>query len=249
MGAGGFAAWTARFEEERGRRAALGAPAWERGAALPGPVWDSVRRFQVGEAGDGANLIAKADAAGDAGYAAAVRLFVAEENHHAGLLAGLLAAGGEPLLASHWSDRVFVRLRRLLGLRLELLVLMIAEMVALAYYRVLRDGTDDALTSEVAARILADEHRHVPFHCARLHQGMAPLPRPVRRPLLWTWRTALLAVAWVIALDHGPALRRLGTTRRMFIREVVAPSRRVTASIITGAPLTPEPNATASAPR
>src|SRR5690606_22315869 len=79
-------------------------------------------------------------------------------------LARLLTAGGRPTLPGHWSDTVFVRLRRLMGLRTELLVLMVAEVVALRYYRALRDGTTDPLTREVAARILADEERHVPFH-------------------------------------------------------------------------------------
>ncbi|WP_309113633.1 hypothetical protein [Saccharothrix sp.] len=37
-----------------------------------------------------------------------------------------------------WSDAVFVRLRRALGPRLELMVLLIAEVVALGYYRARR---------------------------------------------------------------------------------------------------------------
>ncbi|MYS73820.1 ferritin-like domain-containing protein, partial [Streptomyces sp. SID5926] len=123
MGTDGFAKWTRRFEDERERRAAQGDPDWERGAVLHRAVWAGIQRFQVGEDGDGANLVAKAEEAGDADYARAVRLFVAEEQNHARLLARLLAAGGRPTLSGHWSDTVFVRLRRLLGLRTELLVL------------------------------------------------------------------------------------------------------------------------------
>ncbi|CAM5730093.1 hypothetical protein SHIRM173S_10868 [Streptomyces hirsutus] len=170
---GGFATWTRRFEDERERRRVQGDPDWGQGATLHPAVWAGIQRFQVGEDGDGANLIGKADEAGDGDYARAVRLFVAEEQNHARLLARLLAAGHIPTLTGHWSDTVFVRLRRLMGLRLELLVLMIAEVVALRYYRALRDGTDDSLTSEVAGRILSDEQRHVPFHCERLHASMA----------------------------------------------------------------------------
>lgn len=186
---------------------ARGDPDWERGATLHPAVWSGIQRFQVGEDGDGANLVAKADRAADPDYARAVRLFVAEEQNHARLLALLLAAGGTPTLSGHWSDTVFVRLRRLMGLRLELLVLMIAEVVALRYYRALRDGTDDALTSDVAARILADEQRHVPFHCERLHASLAELPRPARRPVMASWRLLLLAVSVVVATDHGPGLQ------------------------------------------
>ncbi|MGW2445334.1 ferritin-like domain-containing protein [Streptomyces sp. NPDC001675] len=231
-----FAKWARDFEDERGRRAALGDPDWGRGAALPPAVWAGIQRFQVGEDGDGVNLVAKADQEGDPDYARAVRLFVAEEQNHARMLARLLAAGGMPLLSGHWSDTVFVRLRRLMGLRLELLVLMIAEVVALRYYRALRDGAGDPLTSEVAGRVLADEERHVPFHCARLHASFAELPRAARRPVLAGWRLLLLAVTAVVATDHGRALRHLGVGRLRFVSDVMALSGPVVRSILTPRP-------------
>ncbi|MFJ4466963.1 ferritin-like domain-containing protein [Streptomyces sp. NPDC089424] len=237
-----FAKWTRRFEDERERRREQGDPDWGQGATLHPAVWAGVQRFQVGEDGDGDNLVAKADEAGDRDYAEAVRLFVAEEQNHARLLAGLLAAGGVPTLSGHWSDTVFVELRRLMGLRMELLVLMIAEVVALRYYRALRDGTDDPLTSDVAGRILADEQRHVPFHCERLHASVAELPRPTRRPVMSLWRLLLLAVSLVVAADHGPALRRLGVGRLRFVADVLTSSRAVVSAV-----LAPRPDAWASA--
>lgn len=228
----GYAGWVREFEVERERRAAAGEPAWERGARVDTAIWRSVRRFQIGESGDGANLIAKADRAGDAPYARAVRLFVAEEQNHARLLGLLLGAGGVSPLASHWSDTVFVRLRRLLGLRLELLVLMVAEVVALRYYRALRDGTDDGLTTQVAGAILADEERHVPFHCERLREAFARVPRPVGRLVLLGWRALLLAAALVVACDHGPALWGFGVGRVRFVRDVVTSAGPVVRSIL-----------------
>ncbi|MFG2654382.1 ferritin-like domain-containing protein [Streptomyces sp. NPDC048425] len=228
----GYEAWVRDFEDERERRAAAAEPAWERGARVRPAIWRSVRRFQVGESGDGANLIAKADRAGDAAYTRAVQLFVAEEQNHARLLGLLLGAGGVPPLTSHWSDTVFVRLRRLLGLRLELLVLMVAEVVALRYYRALRDGTDDVLTTRVAGAILADEERHVPFHCERLREAFARMPRPVGRLVLLGWRALLLAAALVVACDHGPALRGFGVGRVRFVRDVVASAGPVVRSIL-----------------
>ncbi|MFJ1732310.1 ferritin-like domain-containing protein [Streptomyces sp. NPDC088254] len=243
MRTSGFAEWTRRFEDERDRRSAQGDPDWTRGATLHPAVWAGIQRFQVGEDGDGANLVAKADQAGDADYAQAVRLFVAEEQNHARLLALLLAAGGRKTLAGHWSDTVFVRLRRLMGLRMELLVLMIAEVVALRYYRALRDGTDDPLTSDVAARILSDEQRHVPFHCERLHASLTELPRPARRPVMAAWRLLLLAAALVVAADHGPALRRLAVGRLRFVADVMKSSTTVVTAI-----LTPDPDARTNPP-
>ncbi|MGY1500607.1 ferritin-like domain-containing protein [Streptomyces sp. QTS52] len=241
MQTGGFAKWTQRFEDERERRLAQGDPDWGQGATLHPAVWASIQRFQIGEDGDGANLVGKADRAGDADYAQAVRLFVAEEQNHARLLARLLAAGRVPTLTGHWSDTVFVRLRRLMGLRLELLVLMIAEVVALRYYRVLRDGTPDGLTSDVAGRILSDEQRHVPFPCERLHASLAELPRPVRRPVTVLWRLLLLAVSLVVAADHGAALRQLGIGRLRFVADVMA-----SAGVVVSAVLAPRPDAWSS---
>ncbi|MGW1624670.1 ferritin-like domain-containing protein [Streptomyces sp. NPDC002172] len=242
MHTGGFAKWTRRFEDERERRRAQGDPDWGQNATLHPAVWASIQRFQVGEDGDGANLVSKADQAGDADYGQAVRLFIAEEQNHARLLARLLAAGGMPTLTGHWSDTVFVRLRRLMGLRLELLVLMIAEVVALRYYRALRDGTGDALTSEVAGRILSDEERHVPFHCERLYASMVELPHAVRRPVMTLWRLLLLAVSLVVAADHGPALRRLDLGRLRFVGDVMASSHAVVSAV-----LVPRPDAWTSA--
>ncbi|MGW4818402.1 ferritin-like domain-containing protein [Streptomyces sp. NPDC004227] len=232
----GFAKWTRQFEDERERRRAQGDPDWGRSATLHPAVWASIQRFQVGEDGDGANLVGKADEAGDPDYAQAVRLFVAEEQNHARLLARLLAAGGVPTLPGHWSDTAFVRLRRLMGLRMELLVLMIAEVVALRYYRALRDGTDDSLTSDVAGRILSDEQRHVAFHCERLHASLAELPRATRRPVMALWQLLLLAASLVVAADHGPALRRLGIGRLRFTADVVTSSGAVLSAVLAPRP-------------
>ncbi|WP_411081159.1 ferritin-like domain-containing protein [Streptomyces sp. cmx-18-6] len=226
-----YGEWIRVFEAARRDRAERGDPDWRTGVPPHPAIRRSVQRFQVGEDGDGAGLITKAEASGDAEYAEAVRMFVAEERNHARLLALLLAAGGAPVIASHWSDRIFVSLRRALGLRLELLVLMIAEVVALRYYRALRDGAEDALTREVAGRVLADEERHVPFHCHRLRRALRPLPPPVRVAVTAGWRTGLAAASLVVAADHGPALRRLRVGRGRFVAEVVRSSGPIAAAM------------------
>lgn len=231
-----YGAWVDEFEAERERRAALGDPDWGKGAQLPADIVRSIQKFQVGEDGDGSALTAKADLAGDPVYSRAVRLFIAEEQNHARMLRLLLAAGGAETLDGHWSDAAFVRVRRLLGLRVELLVLMIAEVVALGYYRALRDGSTDPLTTEVAGRILADEERHVPFHCLRLREGLAGLPRPARRAVTAGWRGLLAGAATLVAVDHGPALRTLGVNRGAFVAGTVRSSAWM-ARAMAGGPL------------
>ncbi len=220
------------------------------GVVLPRGAVGVVRRGEAGRVraasprGHGSSRTSEADRAGDGDYARAVRLFVAEEQNHARLLARLLAAGGVPPLTGRWSDTVFVRLRRLMGLRRELLVLMIAEVVALRCHRALREGADDPLTSDVAGRILADEQRHVPFPCERLHALPAELPHATRRPVTALWRLPLLAVCLVVAVDHGPALRRLAVGRLRFVADVMASSGAVGSAVRV-----PRPDAWTSAAR
>jgi hypothetical protein len=49
----------------------------------------------MGEDGDGGALIGKAERAGDAGYTAAVRMFVAEEQNHARMLGSARGGWGD----------------------------------------------------------------------------------------------------------------------------------------------------------
>ena len=98
---------------------------------------------------------------------------------------------------------------------------MLAEVVALRYYRALRDGRADALLSDVAGRILADEERHVPFHVDRLRDGFAGSPRATRAAAEVFWWVLMTGAALVVAVDHGPALRLLGVRRRQFVHDVL----------------------------
>ncbi|GJF31971.1 hypothetical protein KNE206_46710 [Kitasatospora sp. NE20-6] len=225
--------WVAHFTAEAHRRSRRADPDTSRGATADPALWRSLQRFQVGEDGDGTQLIAKAEAFGDPAYTAALRLFVAEEQNHARLLARLLDAGGVPLLGSHWSDALFVRFRRLLGLRLELMVLLVAEVVAVRYYRAVRDGARDPLIAETAGLVLADEVRHVPFHCCRLRESLAALPRPLRAPAATGWRLLAVAAGGFVALDHGPALRLLGVGRLRFLLDGAALAGQVARELRT----------------
>jgi hypothetical protein len=209
------------FEKHERLRAGI-VERWSPVDPLPAALVRSIQVFQAGEDGDGASLLAKSAAAGEADYLAAVRLFVAEEQNHARLLRNVLACAGESTIGGHWTDRVFVGVRRALGLRLELMTLMLAEVVALRYYRALRDGTGNALLTGVAGRILADEQRHVPFHIDRLRAGFAATPTLGRRLGAALWWVLMTGATVVVAAGHGPALRVLGLTRRGFVADVLA---------------------------
>jgi hypothetical protein len=194
---------------------------WLSGGHLDPALVRSIQRFQAGEDGDGRSLIAKSAAAGDETYHAAVRLFVAEEQKHARLLKNILAYAGESTIDGHWTDTVFVAVRRAFGLRLELMTLMLAEVVALRYYRALRDGGADPRVTEVAAAILADEERHVPFHVHRLHDAFTGAPAAGRLVGAASWWVLMTGATLVVALDHGSALNVLGVSRPAFVRDVL----------------------------
>ncbi|UPW07791.1 ferritin-like domain-containing protein [Gordonia terrae] len=213
--------WSEGFLVRAAQRSERADPQWSAGSRLDPAIVRSLQKFQVGESGDGFHLIANAADAGDRDYEAAVRLFVAEEQNHARMLALLLRASGAQTKRWHWSDSVFVHLRRLLGLRLELMVLTIAEVVALRYYRALADRGSDRLLTDVAERILADERHHVPFQIRRLRLGFRGTSEAARIAIKQTWRAMALAVIVVVAIDHGRALGVCGVSRRRFVTDTI----------------------------
>jgi hypothetical protein len=98
-------------------RIRIGAP------ELAASIARSLAKFQLGEAGEG-RIAKEIDRARlpsiDADYRAALKLFVAEEGRHARLLGLAVRALGGSLLQKNWTEALFVRGRRLLGLRLKL---------------------------------------------------------------------------------------------------------------------------------
>ena len=211
--------WLTYFERNRVNRLREAIP-WERGfnvePQLRAPLIQSLQRFQVGEQGEGLHLKRGAAATGEAAYAAAINLFVAEEQEHARLLARVVRGLGGELLEGHWSDACFILLRHLSGLHLELMVLLVAEMIAKRYYQALSEGTNDAVLKTVFDQILRDEFGHVAFHSDFLHGAFAPLPLPLRHLMRGLWAILFRAVCLVVLYDHRAVLRATGVSPRAF---------------------------------
>jgi hypothetical protein len=212
----------------------------------------SLQRFQVGETGDGRHLLAAARRLNEPRFAAAMALFVAEEQHHALLLARLLDRLESPRLRWHWSDVAFTAIRRVSGLRTELMVLLVAELVATVYYQALQDGSVDTVLRDVCSQILADEQRHVAFHCDTLRRLLRRVPSPALRVLRLCWRFFYGCVCATVALDHGAALAACGLTRRAFLRATAEALHQATEAIFapcTRAPVAPPLPRTVAPPR
>jgi hypothetical protein len=135
-------------------------------------------------------------------------------------------------LQTHWSDAVFVRLRRLMGLRTELMVLTVAEVVALSYYGGLARLGPDAVVRAVADRIVADEHPHVRFQVDRLRAGFARSRGGARTLAFAFWWLTAIGATVVVSFDHGPLLDAIGYRRTRFIRDVLADFAKVVSAVL-----------------
>jgi hypothetical protein len=221
-----WSTWHAHFLENA-RRPLPAAPADVREvpAAWRGPLAASLARFQIGEGGEGriAREIDRAEIPGiDDDYRAALKLFVREEGRHARILAGLVRALGGELLRATWTERLFVRGRRLLGVRVKLLVLLVAEVVGLGFYALLAGRLG---RGELAAQLRAiadDEAAHLRFHCAFFRGRAGP-----RTPLRAAWWLVVALACAAVMVDHRRTLRAMGIPARTAARRFAALARAV----------------------
>lgn len=215
------AEWLGVFDARAGQHRQVSAVAVRATDSLRRHLGPSIATFQLGESGTGDHLLAAARRASvDVDYIESLQRFVAEEQEHARLLELVLRQLCVPLRTKHWSDRIFVVIRRLHSLRTEVLVLLVAEVIALSYYSSLRDGIDDDALSEIFARIHSDEIVHVEFHCQTLPPYLERFPLPLSRAVRLLWRLLVTGAAIAVAVDHGSLLRHVGVTRRSFLRRV-----------------------------
>ena len=124
--------WKAHFERNRHRPLPPTVEAVDLPSVVASLLARSLARFQIGETGEGriVGAVARSRMAGiDDDYRRALALFIAEEGRHARILAGLVRALGGELLGTTWTERTFVRVRRLAGIRFKLLVMFAAEVV------------------------------------------------------------------------------------------------------------------------
>lgn len=214
----GFTVWVEHFVANRATQLAMerevdwGAPCTVAPAARAALV-RSFQRFELGEDGDGARLLAKARRAGDPVYVEALQRLVVEEQRHSALFRRGLEHLGAPRLDEHWSDAVFTRLRRLLGLRTELALFLVAESVAMDYFTALATRAPDPVLRGIGRRVASDEVHHLRFQADRLRQGFAGVPRVVRAGVGVLWTVVAAGAATVLVVDHGGALRACGLRR------------------------------------
>src|SRR6185503_6979726 len=125
----------------------------------------------------------------------------------------------------------FCQCRRALGVRFELQILLLTEIVSTAYYRVMRRHCEDPAVRAMCGRILREEAGHVSFHCDRLAaEGRSP--RGILGALwgaqFWFFRHAAATMLWI---NHRRCLVSLGGSCGEYYREVRRELRRFTGSL------------------
>jgi hypothetical protein len=185
----------------------------------------SIGTFQLGEYSEGKHLRARAgergEAVGDPALADATLRFIKEEQNHAFLLARFMRRHGLPLRSRAFTDDVFRRLRSRAGYELSITVLVVAEMIAMVYYRALRDATGSALLRAICRKILRDELQHLAYQGERIAEaraGTSPAALALKRGLHRFLYVGTLVVVW---LDHAPVLRRRYRSFRRYRAEAM----------------------------
>ena len=170
----------------------------------------SVAAFQLGEYSEGRGLLKSAGDFsahfGDRVLYEITQLFIREEQRHALLLKRFMLSHGMALLKSQWTDTVFRRLRKFFGYELSVTVLITAEIIALVYYKALKNCTGSRVLGAICDKILADERAHVRFE-SELLLYLRGLKSGARgRAVGWFHRLLYAGTVAVVYLGHRQVL-------------------------------------------
>ena len=204
-----WSGWREHFERNADRPLPLVAPPRlepeEHRALL-----ESLQRFQLGEAGEGriAQQIDHVQLLGiDGDYRAALKRFIAEEGRHARILKAMVEALGGTILTRQWTERLFVHVRRLFGVRFKLLVLQAAEVIGIGFYGVLAAALPASELTQALKQICGDEEAHLKFHRDFFASQRGTFVAALLRAAWWPLGAGAIAAMLV---DHRAALRALG---------------------------------------
>lgn len=184
---------------------------------LRAPLIRSLQRFQIGETGDGKHLRKYAEKVNDATYSQCVNLFIREEQVHGQILAEVILSANGSLLSWHWTDVAFILLRRMLGLKTEILILLIAEVIGKVFYKCVADKIGNEKLSEVFAVIVIDEIAHLQFHSEFLSFKFERHSWLIRCVTHYIWCLIFQTACFVFVVDHRKALEALGVNPALFI--------------------------------
>lgn len=162
-------------------------------------IFPSIKLFQAGEASEGKHLLKTVEQyvkkSKDMPYLEAMKRFVSEENRHSYYLTKYMEYYGVKPRKKNWLDNCFRSLRKIGGLRGEVMVLVTAEMIALSYYQALAACTHSPVLKRICRQMLHDELRHLAFQSYTLYKLKSNIPQEMYRIFLmqmtiwavWPW--------------------------------------------------------------
>ena len=154
-------------------------------------------------------------------FVEALELFIKEEQQHSRYLADFMQSQNIPLISRHWVDSIFRGLRGLAGLELSLTVLVTAELIAVPYYRALREATGSATLRIICTRILEDEIAHLKFQASMLARASSERPQLSQRLTGELHTLFLLGTICVVWYGHRAVFAAGGYTFRQFKDETL----------------------------
>lgn len=183
-------------------------------------ILNSIQQFQLGESSEGRCLIEAArryaDRSGDAEYVTALQLFIQEEQRHARDLGRFMMQQHLSLAQTHWVDSIFRWLRRSFNLEVSIVTLLMAEIIAVTYYKALHDATAAPVLRGLCRQILHDEAQHLRFQIdilSRLRKGRSAIGFLLTNILQRILFSGTLMVVWS---GHYPVLRAGRTSLGQF---------------------------------
>ncbi|MGO8999082.1 MAG: hypothetical protein ACLQVI_37620 [Polyangiaceae bacterium] len=223
-------AWRRYFEENRDRPSPPVGSMAELDAPLRAALVRSLGRFYLGESSEG--RIAKeaaqsCDPALDGAMRESIGLYIREEGRHAREIASALRALGAPLPTRHWSESLFRRGRRLLGLRTKMMVIGAAEVVGVVYYGLLAERIPPL--AAMARTIARDEEKHLEFQAeyfARVLRGSGVAGVAGCALAAAGFATIVSCAVTTFAVDHAPLLAQLSVSRVEIARRCTAVAER-----------------------
>jgi hypothetical protein len=133
--------------------------------------------------------------------------FVQEERNHSALLARFMDKHGISKKDSDWTDSAFRLLRKPFGFEVSVSVLITAELIALVYYRALRDATASRLLKALCTKILEDEKAHVEYEASLIRFAQADAGGVRARAWRSTHWMLYAATVAVVYKEHRAVLR------------------------------------------
>lgn len=142
-----------------------------------------------------------------------MRWFVAEENRHSYYLTKYMDYYQVKPRKKTWLDDCFRRLRKIGGLKGEVIVLVTAEMIALSYYQALAACTKSPVLKRICRQMLHDELRHLAFQSYTLYKLKSNGPEEMFRIFL------MQMTIWAVWPWIRKVMRAGGYSYRLFYRE------------------------------